>query len=69
MKPETKSWTTEHELKFLAGLGSFSENSQKVSRKIMLEGYLVAAAKRYNWDGISKTTCIAHTRTHLAQLG
>lgn len=65
----TQSWTTKHELKFLSLLGSFSENPKRVGRKEMLEGYLVAADKRYNWAGISKTTCIAHAKTHLAAMG
>lgn len=44
------SWTTQDELDYLAGLGSYHLNSRRVSRLACLQRYLDAMSLRADWQ-------------------
>ena len=47
------SWTTEAEIDFLAKLGSWvPDGSQRVSRKVLLQQYLIAMYHRVEWGSM-----------------
>lgn len=52
--PKVKLTETEHEIRFINSIGTHSPAGQNgdVSRKDLLDGYLLALNKRVNWDGI-----------------
>lgn len=59
-------WTTEHELAFIDGLGSHSENVQaRFDRRTLLENYVGALPKRVNWGAMNADRVRAHAAAAL----
>lgn len=57
---EKHQQTTEQELRFLDGMGTFAENPKP--KRELLEGYLKAAAKRVNWGLTDKWVAIQYAK-------
>ena len=55
----TGDYKTYHELEFIAGLGWHSPSG--VSRKVLLERYLIGIKKREHWGHMSKKEVFAAT--------
>ena len=63
MHPEQR-WTTEDEVKFLNGLGTYSQ-LYGVSREGLLTGYIAGAERRAYWNGLDGGRILAHARVLL----
>ena len=61
-------WTTQSELKFVAGLGSFAkEMGDKPTREELLRRYLIAANNRANWGGMNRRAVLSFANESLRQ--
>ena len=54
-----KSYTTNSELEFINGLGTFSEGPD-IDRFELLRRYKKACDKRFQWTGIDNSVTMAH---------
>lgn len=59
------SWTTQDELAFLAGLGTYNVGSEKTPRRVWLEQYMEAFLLRKNWQSIDSNIVAQTIRFHL----
>jgi len=61
-----KAWTTEHEIKFIASLGTGRwKKGLGPSRKELLQRYLESLNLRRVWDGIDREVVEEYARTLL----
>ena len=51
-----QAWTTGDELRFLAGIGRWSEPGKKSGARELLQGYLMGVKQRVDWAGIDPGT-------------
>jgi hypothetical protein len=57
-----QAWTTGDELRFLAGIGRWSEPGKKSGARELLRGYLQGVKRRADWAGIDTGTVIREAR-------
>lgn len=64
--------TTQQEIRFITGLGSYGSLDKKgennKTRKQLLRNYLIAAESRVEWDGMDKEHIIEHALNKLIYL-
>ncbi|MES3004533.1 MAG: hypothetical protein V4690_00300 [Patescibacteria group bacterium] len=61
-------WTTEDELRFLAGIGNWRSGTGSLSRRIkILTIYLKSMAIRKNWGRVSKDRVLVFVEHELAR--
>jgi len=66
MSQKHSAHTTLDEIRFIDGIGKFSNGGEKAGVKATLTGYVEAIKKRAEWEGLDYDKVIAHAKTKLA---
>ena len=61
------SSATEHELHFIAKIGTFSDNTRRIMRSELLRKYIIAAGSRVDWGGIDRGKAVTFAESELAR--
>ena len=66
-KREEPKWTTGDEIKYLNGIGTWSDYIT-LSKKGMIENYIKTTFSRENWDEVDRDTVRSYARDMLREL-
>jgi hypothetical protein len=66
-RAKVKIHNTADELLYIETIGKYSEHTEKLPRKHMLQKYIESALKKHDWGDIDKLTAIGYAYSELAK--